>query len=117
MHAHKLFSVPTASNGHVGIVVSIWLPIPGRGDSLVPLAGDTPVNGFAMEGKGFMWSLVQAGVSPAGGTRLSPLPGRCRISTFKFRVSSFEFQISSLKFPHSIIPFTPRQKSVKVVLY
>ena len=59
-------------------MASIWVPIPGKGDSLVPLACDTTVNGFALGGVLFMWVAAQAGVPPAGGTRLSPLPGMFR---------------------------------------
>jgi len=53
-------------------MVSFWITTPGKGDSLVPLTRDTPVNGFTEEGVWFMWRAVLAGVSPAGGTRLSP---------------------------------------------
>jgi hypothetical protein len=84
------------------VLASIWIPIPGKGDSLVPLAGDTTVKGFAMAGVWSMWIVVQAGVSLAWGDKTVPPPREVSSRRLK------EFRGLTNRPCHtSFVPFAP----------
>jgi hypothetical protein len=66
----------TMCDNFAGMVASFWTPIPGKGDSLVPLAGDLTLNGFC-EGRRIVPVVLCAGWRAASwGDKTVPPPRR-----------------------------------------